>query len=254
MTTPLYKLKAEFFKTLGHPARIRILELLADGEHSVGQLQALVGLEGSHMSQQLAVLRRAGVVVGRKQGNSVIYSMASPDMAELMAVARKVLTGLLSDQMDLLTDSEGQHTRRLTRGALMGGPGKIRRGGRGARAGDNAVDDNAAGGCGAAPDGRRRIGPGHANGCAVQPTAPTGQNNALPHAGGSGSAHDSCACAIGRDAIRRVLSAQACWSSCPSAGWVSPPPVCCCAQSMPLSIWSSWPNLAAAAWPTFSRT
>ena len=104
MTTPLYKLKAEFFKTLGHPARIRILELLARSDHSVGELQAEVGLEGSHMSQQLAVLRRAGVVVARKQGNSVIYSMASPDMAELMAVARKVLTGVLSDQMSVLKD------------------------------------------------------------------------------------------------------------------------------------------------------
>jgi DNA-binding transcriptional ArsR family regulator len=104
MTTPLYKLKAEFFKTLGHPARIRILELLTLRDHSVSELQAEVGLEGSHMSQQLAVLRRAGVVVARKQGNSVIYSMASPDMAELMAVARKVLTGLLNDQMSVLKD------------------------------------------------------------------------------------------------------------------------------------------------------
>ena len=104
MTTPLYKLKAEFFKTLGHPARIRILELLTVGEHSVGELQAEVGLESSHTSQQLAVLRRAGVVVARKQGNSVIYSIASPDMAELMAVARKVLTGVLNDQMSVLKD------------------------------------------------------------------------------------------------------------------------------------------------------
>jgi DNA-binding transcriptional ArsR family regulator len=53
MSTPLYKLKAEFFKTLGHPARIRILELLAVGELSVSELQAEVGLEGSHMSQSL---------------------------------------------------------------------------------------------------------------------------------------------------------------------------------------------------------
>jgi ArsR family transcriptional regulator len=79
MTTPLYKVKAEFFKTLGHPARIRILELLAQSDHSVSELQAEVGLEASHMSQQLAVLRRAGVVVDRKHGNSVIYSLASPD-------------------------------------------------------------------------------------------------------------------------------------------------------------------------------
>src|SRR6476660_4341065 len=104
MTTPLYKLKAEFFKTLGHPARIRILELLAQREHSVGELQVEVGLEASHMSQQLAVLRRAGVVVARKHGNSVIYAMASPDIAELLAVARKVLTGLLNEQISVLKD------------------------------------------------------------------------------------------------------------------------------------------------------
>ena len=106
VTAPLYKVKAEFFKTLGHPGRIRILELLAEGEHSVGALQEAIGLEASHTSQQLAVLRRAGVVVARKHGNSVIYSMASPDMAELMAVARKVLTGVLSGQVDVLKDLE----------------------------------------------------------------------------------------------------------------------------------------------------
>ena len=104
LSTPLYTLKAEFFKTLGHPARIQILELLVQGERSVGELQAEVGLEGLHISQQLAVLRRAGVVEFRKQGNSVIYSVASPDMAELMAVARKVLTSVLNDQVGLLKD------------------------------------------------------------------------------------------------------------------------------------------------------
>jgi len=104
MTTPLHQLKAEFFKTLGHPARIRILELLSQHEHSVGELQAKVGLEGSHVSQQLAVLRRAGVVTARKQGNSVIYSLATPDVADLLAVARKVLTEVLSDQASMLKD------------------------------------------------------------------------------------------------------------------------------------------------------
>jgi DNA-binding transcriptional ArsR family regulator len=104
VSTPLYQLKAEFFKTLGHPARIRILELLAERDRSVGELLPEIGLEASNLSQQLAVLRRAGVVVSRKQGTAVIYSMASPDMAELMAVARKVLTGLLNDQVGLLKD------------------------------------------------------------------------------------------------------------------------------------------------------
>ena len=104
VTRDIPRLKAEFFKTLGHPARIRILEVLADGEHSVGELMPKLGLESSHLSQQLAVLRRTGMVVARKQGNNVIYSIASKDMSELLLLARKVLTGLLTDQMDLLKD------------------------------------------------------------------------------------------------------------------------------------------------------
>ena len=104
MSAPIYTLKAEFFKTLGHPARIRILELLSEGEHSVTALMPELGLESSHLSQQLAVLRRAGMVVARKQGNNVIYSIASEDMAEFLLLARKVLTGLLTDQMGLLKD------------------------------------------------------------------------------------------------------------------------------------------------------
>ena len=95
MYTSLDQLNAEFFKTLGHPARNRILELLARRVLSVSELQTEVGLEGSHMSQQLGIMRRAGVVVARKQGNAVIYSMASPAIAELRAVARTVLTGRL---------------------------------------------------------------------------------------------------------------------------------------------------------------
>ena len=104
MPEPIDRLKAEFFKTLGHPARIRILELLSTGERSVGELMPELGLEASHLSQQLAVLRRAGVVVARKQGNTVIYSMASADIAALLQLARKVLTGLLAEQMDHLSD------------------------------------------------------------------------------------------------------------------------------------------------------
>lgn len=101
---PLYKLKGEFFKTLGHPARVRILELLAERDRSVGELQPEVGLEPSNLSQQLGVLRRAGVVTARKDGNSVIYSIASSDIAQLLAVARKVLTTVLSDRVAVLED------------------------------------------------------------------------------------------------------------------------------------------------------
>jgi hypothetical protein len=64
MTASIYEVKAEFFKTLAHPARIRVLELLRDGERSVSELIPDVGLKPSHLSQQLGVLRRANVITG----------------------------------------------------------------------------------------------------------------------------------------------------------------------------------------------
>ena len=104
MSAPLYQLKAEFFKTLGHPARIRILELLSQREHAVAEMLPQVGIEPAHLSQQLAVLRRANLVTSRKQGSTVYYSLTSPQVAELLAVARQILTGVLSGQAEMLQD------------------------------------------------------------------------------------------------------------------------------------------------------
>jgi DNA-binding transcriptional ArsR family regulator len=104
MSAPLYQLKAEFFKTLGHPARVRILELLGQREHAVAELMTEVGIEATNLSQQLAVLRRAGLVATRREGSSVYYSLTSPQVAELLAVARQILTGVLSGQVELLKD------------------------------------------------------------------------------------------------------------------------------------------------------
>jgi DNA-binding transcriptional ArsR family regulator len=104
VSAPLYQLKAEFFKTLGHPARIRVLELLSDREHAVAEMLPEVGIEPAHLSQQLAVLRRAGLVTSRKEGSAVYYSLTSTHVAELLAVARLILTGVLSGQADLLED------------------------------------------------------------------------------------------------------------------------------------------------------
>ena len=104
MSRPLYQLKAEFFKTLGHPARIRVLELLSEREYAVGEMLPEVGVEAANLSQQLAVLRRAGLVVTRKEGSTVFYSITSPQVAELLAVARTILTSVLSGQVGLLED------------------------------------------------------------------------------------------------------------------------------------------------------
>src|SRR3954462_10562752 len=88
---PISELKAELFKALAHPARIRILEVLSDGERSVGDLQPLVAIEASHLSQQLAVLRRARLVASRKEGASVIYAVKDELVVELLRVAKGLL-------------------------------------------------------------------------------------------------------------------------------------------------------------------
>ncbi|GAB7075290.1 ArsR/SmtB family transcription factor [Streptomyces sp. JCM 18897] len=102
MSTPLYQLKAGFFKTLGHPVRIRVLELLSRREHAVSELLSDIGVEPAHLSQQLAVLRRANLVVPRREGSAVHYSLTNPDVAELLRVARTILSGVLTDQAELL--------------------------------------------------------------------------------------------------------------------------------------------------------
>lgn len=104
VSRPIYQMKAEFFKTLGHPARIRVLELLSEREHSVSEMLPEVGIEPAHLSQQLAVLRRANLVTTRKEGSTVYYTLASPHVADLLAVARLILSGVLTGQADLLRD------------------------------------------------------------------------------------------------------------------------------------------------------
>jgi DNA-binding transcriptional ArsR family regulator len=104
VSLPLYQLKAEFFKALGHPARIRVLELLSQREHAVSEMLPEVGIEAANLSQHLAVLRRMGLVTTRKEGSAVYYSLTSPEVAELLAVARRILTEVLSGQVELLAD------------------------------------------------------------------------------------------------------------------------------------------------------
>ncbi|MFE6871529.1 ArsR/SmtB family transcription factor [Kitasatospora sp. NPDC057692] len=101
---PLYQHKAEFFKTLGHPVRIRVLELLSEREHAVAELLPEVGVEAAHLSQQLAILRRTGVVASRREGVSVVYRLTSPEIGELLTVARSILATLLTDRAELLDD------------------------------------------------------------------------------------------------------------------------------------------------------
>lgn len=104
---PVAQVKAEFFKAIGHPARIRVLEVLAGGERSVGELASAVDLEKSHLSQQLAVLRRAGVVVTRRDGNSIYYSLRDERMSRLLTLTREIIVSSLRDSRSMLESIDG---------------------------------------------------------------------------------------------------------------------------------------------------
>ena len=104
MSVPLYQAKAEMFRTLGHPARIRVLELLQDGPRPVRDLLAEIDIEPSNLSQQLAVLRRAGVVVTFRDNGLVMYALSTPDVADLLAAGRRILGAVLTDRNDLLAE------------------------------------------------------------------------------------------------------------------------------------------------------
>jgi ArsR family transcriptional regulator len=102
MVIHLPQAKAELFRTLGHPVRIRVLELLQEGPRPVHELLVEIGVEASNLSQQLAVLRRAGLVMSSRDGSTVLYTLSTPDVADLMRSARAILTSMLSGQEGLL--------------------------------------------------------------------------------------------------------------------------------------------------------
>ncbi len=105
---PLYEVKANLFKGLAHPVRIRLLELLSDSpELTVSALQAETELEPSHLSQHLSVLRRHHLVVSERRGSHVFYRLADPRIRELLAVARALLLTMLSEDRDRLSEAEG---------------------------------------------------------------------------------------------------------------------------------------------------
>ncbi|WP_033355640.1 ArsR/SmtB family transcription factor [Kitasatospora aureofaciens] len=107
MAVPLYQAKAEFFRTLGHPVRIRVLELLQDGPRPVRDLLAAIEVEPSNLSQQLGVLRRTQLVTATREGNTVVYALSTPDVADLLRAARRILTEMITDQETLLAELRG---------------------------------------------------------------------------------------------------------------------------------------------------
>lgn len=104
MPTPLYVAKAELFRMLGHPVRIRVLELLHERPRPVHDLLEHIDVEPSSLSQQLSVLRRAGVVSSTRSGRDVIYSLSAEHVSALLTSARTLLTSMLSDNEVLVAE------------------------------------------------------------------------------------------------------------------------------------------------------
>lgn len=112
---PLTEAKAELFKALAHPVRVRVLELLAEGEQTMGELAEQTGFEPSHLSQHVTLLRRAGIVDSRRVRTTVLCTLRDPQTAELLAVARQlignnlrqgqILLGALDGADDAVTDA-----------------------------------------------------------------------------------------------------------------------------------------------------
>jgi len=101
---PLYEIKANLFKALAHPARIRVLEILSANARPtlVSELLSATDIEATLLSQHLAVLRRHHVITGRRVGNGVLYELAHPKISELLVIARTFLADTLGAQRDQL--------------------------------------------------------------------------------------------------------------------------------------------------------
>ena len=104
--TDLGRFKAEFFKALAHPLRIAVLDALRKGEVGVNELCSLLKVEQSTLSQQLSVLRSRNIVVGRKEGLNVYYSVRDTTVFRLLDVAKEIFNNHLIDVKDLLSQME----------------------------------------------------------------------------------------------------------------------------------------------------
>jgi len=107
MPDRLHRYKAEIFQALAHPTRVAIVEALAGGELSAGQLIERLGLEQANASQHLAVLRSKRVVETRRAGNQIYYSLRDPVLADVLALLREYFFSHFADIADLHTELRG---------------------------------------------------------------------------------------------------------------------------------------------------
>ncbi len=106
MPQQLANFKSEFFKALAHPIRIRILDCLRNDEKGVNELSEILKIEPANVSQQLAILRMRNIVIGRKAGSNVYYSVSDPALFRLLDVAKDIFNNHLVGVKDMLQQME----------------------------------------------------------------------------------------------------------------------------------------------------
>jgi ArsR family transcriptional regulator len=119
MQDALRRFKAGIFQALAHPTRIAIVELLGQGEVPAGKIFEQLGVEQANASQHLAVLRSKQVVINRKDGNQVYYSLRDPVLLEVLAIMRRYFQAHLSETLTMLKEMEPDRPAKRTR---PGGP------------------------------------------------------------------------------------------------------------------------------------
>ena len=104
MQNSLRRFKADIFQALANPTRIAILEFLSDGELSAGVLIDKLGMEQANVSQHLAVLRAKHLVVNRKVGNQVFYSVRDSLLIEVLALMRRYFQSHLKESLNMMDE------------------------------------------------------------------------------------------------------------------------------------------------------
>lgn len=103
--------KASVFQALAHPTRIAVVEILREGELSAGAMQEKLGLEQANLSQHLAILRGRQIVLNRKEGNQVFYSLRNPVLVEVLDIMKRYCQSNLNDAIQMLGEMEAEGWR-----------------------------------------------------------------------------------------------------------------------------------------------
>lgn len=111
MQSALRSFKASIFQALAHPTRIAVVEILKGGELSAGAIQERLGIEQANLSQHLAVLRSRQIIVNRKEGNQVFYSLRDPMLVEVLDILRRYFQANLSQAIAMLDEAEAEAHR-----------------------------------------------------------------------------------------------------------------------------------------------